>query len=285
MLHYQIGELDGSYKSSYFTHIFIPRLVYALSGLQMLYLIFSLFFKQLLWKSLPSKKERVFAFFTLLLTSTVPSWLMLAGPYHQVFFLLMTAICYSLNYVLNKAGLRNSYFFYTTYVFVTLFFYLATEHALNYLMLRFSRVYVGFPNFHVATNSINIFFEMFGIFSYTMALVPLLSVINGSVSNNQQGITSFLMEIASEQQITKEESTVENKQESLEDTALEITIARNYLMMLINYEVIHDGLTGHLLADYFKLFVAVSPSELTMRFIDWYIYILTIVFEFVIAKL
>ena len=40
MLHYQAGEVDDSLKNSYFTHILLPRLVFALSVFQMLYIVF-----------------------------------------------------------------------------------------------------------------------------------------------------------------------------------------------------------------------------------------------------
>jgi len=286
MLYYQIGELDDSFKSSYFTHILLPRLVFALSCFQMLYLIFSLFFKQLLWRNLPSKKERIFAFFTLLLTSTMPSLLMLAGPYHQIYFFLMTLICYSLNYVLSKIGLKHSYYFYTTYVFIAFLFYFITDHQLNYLLLRFDRIYVGFPHFRVITNFFTAFFETFGAFSYMMALLPLITVMSESEDGTKKrGNVYFPSKVILESHPLKKEVTEEDKEELKKYNALEITLVRNYLMVLLNFELIHNGFTAHLLIDFVKAFSASFPLEGACRILNWYIYLLTLIFGFAIAKI
>ena len=278
MFYYQIGELDDSFKNNYFTCIVVPRFIFSIALFQMIYLTASLFANTLLWRSLPSKKEGILVFFTLLLTSTVPSLFMIAGPRQQIYFFLMTLMCCLLNYMFNKIGLRNSFYFYTFYTFTTFFFYMISGHEFNYLYLRYNRVHVGFPERNFIIDSILIFFETSGIFSYMMAILPLVTLLNEL--NDNQSSSYAVMEIATESYALNKE-----KKEVKEDNALEITIIRNYLMVLLNLEILHNGMTIHLVINFAKFFTHAVPCEIMFRSLNCFIYILVIVSVFIINKI
>jgi hypothetical protein len=279
MMCYQLGEQYDSYKKSYFTYIFLPRFVFASSLVQILYLIVSIFIKNLLWKNLPSKEERIFAFFTLLLTSTVASLFILTGPNKQVYFLLMTLMCFGLNYMLNKMGLRNSFFFYTSYSFAMLFFYLISGHKLHNAYLNFDRGHVGFPKDNIVINWILVFFETAGTFSYMMTLLPLVTLM--SQLEVSKKIVSFPVTV----EVVRLPPAQNEAKDEKENSALETTIARNFLIVLISFEIMHNGVTSCLIAHSVILFTQTVSIVILIRSINWYICIISCAFIFILNKL
>ena len=166
-----------------------------------------------------------------------------------------------------------------------LLFYLITRHKLDYLLLRFDRVYVGFPDFRFEINGFIVFFENFGVFSYMMALLPLISMMYESEEDTKkQGSTYFPLKIVLESHPLKKESIEEDKKEVKKYSALEMALARNYLMVLLTFELIHNGLTGYLVVYFPKAFPISFPQEAACRILIWYIYLLILGFLFAIAK-
>eukprot|EP00826_Nyctotherus_ovalis_P059215 TRINITY_DN8216_c0_g1_i10.p1 TRINITY_DN8216_c0_g1~~TRINITY_DN8216_c0_g1_i10.p1 ORF type:complete len:751 (-),score=158.97 TRINITY_DN8216_c0_g1_i10:189-2441(-) len=277
MLHYQIKEVSKDLKSSYFCYIVLPRSIFALSVLQMIYLVISLGFKRLLWKTLPPKKDRVFAFFLLLLTGTIPSLLLLVGPHHQIFYLALLLVAYTLSYTLHAIGHGNSFFFSVIYFFTMNFFYFATGHVLDFMALRVQRAFVGFPDFKTEINFPIVFFETGGVFSFMMAMLPLLSMMHDSENYKYRQCEQEPSEVPMGNSNSKEMRGDDNR-------VLETVIGRNYLMNLFNFEMTHNGLSAYLVRKFSSEFFSMSPTEFTFRFINWYMYILTFGFLYIIGK-
>jgi hypothetical protein len=281
MFYYQMKEENNTFKDNYFTYIILPRSIFALSVLQMVYLVVSLCFKKLMWRQQMPKQDRIFAFFLFLLTGTIPSLLLLAGAYQQVFYLSLCIVGYGVSYTLGKIGQGNSLFFCTVYFFTMNFFYFATNHVLDFMALRVQRAFVGFPEFKTEINFTIVFFETGGTFSLLMGMLPLLTLMHDSLNDTYRYITQEPAGIPME--ITSGTSGVKDKED--EDKTLEITLGRNYFMVLFNFEMIHSGLSIYLVTNFSNTFFTMSPIEFTFRFINWYIHILTFSFLFIIGKI
>jgi len=281
MLYYQSKEENSTFKQNYFTYIILPRSIFGLSVFQMIYLVISLCFKQLLWKQYVPKRDRVFAFFLFLLTSTIPSLLLLAGPHQQIFFLCLCISVYALNYTLGKIGQGNSFFFCTIYFFIMNFFYFATDHILDFMALRVQRAFVGFPEFKTEINFTIVFFETGGAFSLLIAMLPLLTLIDDSFNDTYRHIRQE--PVYTPVKITSGMCDKNNKED--EDKVLEITLGRNYFMVLFNFEMMHNGLNIYLITNFSDTFFIMSPAEFTFRFINWYAYILTFSFLLIIGRI
>ena len=282
MLYYQTKELyEDAIKNNYFAGVVVPRTVFALCVLQMIYLFVSLYFKQILWKKFPPKKDRIFAFFTLLLIATFPSYLMIIGPYQPIYPLLFTIMSCGLKYGLKKIGLRNTLHFIFYTVLLVLYFFFMSGHEFSYVPLRFERIYVGFPSFKIFINPFIVFFEATGLFTYMLAILPLLTItFLSDYCQVEQGSSDTPMEAAIGARELKGFVIKESN-----DRSLEATIARNYLMVLFIFEMLQNGMTGYMLGHFLIDFIRVSPYDFTLRFLDWYVYILVIVFELVIEKI
>ena len=290
MMYYQFKEYNKTYKDTHFSYIILPRSIFALSVFQIFFLFVSLCFKPLLWSELPSKKERIFTFFTFLLTATVPSLLMLVGPNQPIYYLCMLMVAYGLSYILKEIGQSNSLFFCVFYFFMMHSFYHSTGHILDFMALRVQRAFVGFPNFKTEINFPIVFFETTGTFALMMALVPFITIYgksNEGKNEYKKCKTTPESELTSIKTISEDENDKSDKKpaNSNDDSKLEAMIWRNYLMILLCFELSHDGLTKYLITHFDSMFFSMSPTEFTFRFIDWYIFILVFIFEYIIGRI
>ena len=293
MMHYQIGELDGSFKSNYFTYIILPRSIFILTVAQFAYLLLSLYFRCLLWKNEPYKAQRIYAFFLFLSTSILPSLLMMVGPYQQIYFLALYLIAQGLNYTLEKIGQANTLFHYVLYTSIMRVIYSITGHTLDFMALKIQRAFVGFPEFSTGINFGLAFFETVGVFSFMLVIVPTICMtpkLNDVANDYKECMQSDMeaVEMVSPSHPSNEsklEITKPREIQHIEEWKIETIMLKNYLAILLDFEMVHNGFTRYLVSNFNGMFFMVSPIEFTFRFIDWYIYIQIFIYAYILGKI
>ncbi len=288
MIRYQTAEVDGTYKLDQFTYIILPRTIFAASGLQLVFLLLTLCFRRLMWTREPTKPARIYAVFLFLAMSILPALLMMVGPGQQIYFLMLYLIAFGLNKVLECVSEENSLFQYTIYALVMQAMYQVTGHPLDFMSLKIQRAFVGFPEFSTATNFSLVFFETVGVFSFMMVIVPLLrspteeTAPTGIVPNTYKKCDQNDPEAV---ELSPRAETEPVLLPGSDEGRTELQLIKNYLTILLNFEMVHNGMTRYIVMNFSEMFFAVSPIEFTFRFIDWYIYILTFGYAYIIGKI
>ncbi len=277
MMHYQVGEVTGTYKQNYFIYIILPRTIFVLTGLQAGFLLVTLHWRKLLWTQEPTKSRRIYAFFLFMTMAILPALLMMVGPYQQIYYLMIYLMARLLNYCMERVGLENSFFQYAVYTLIMQSMFFSTGHVLDFMALRIQRAFVGFPEFSTATNFTLAFFETVGVFSFTLVILPMLS----SEFRNQGG-NGGEMEPDTPGRLNTEGKV--SPMELQEQGKMDLIAMKNYLTVLLHFEMVHNGLTRFLVVNFSGMFFMVSPVEFTFRFIDWYIYILVLIYAYILGS-
>ena len=157
--------------------------------------------------------------------------------------------------------------------------YYSTGHILDFMSLRIQRAFVGFPDFKTEINFPIVFFETAGCFSFMMALIPAIC------EPEHEPEQAYKQVQGSPQEIDQTEVTIPIKILPEDEDKLISTLMRNYLMIIFYFEMVHNAFTLHLLRKFGEVFFFLSPTEFTFRFIDWYIFILSFLFGFIINKI
>ncbi len=273
MMHYQVGEVTGTYKQSYFTYIFLPRTIFVLTGLQMIFLLAALRWRKLMWTQEPPKSRRIYSFFMFMTMAILPALLIMVGPYQQIYYLMLYFMAKLLNYCMEKIGQENSFFQYTLYAILMQSMFFSTGHVLDFMALRIQRAFVGFPEFNTGTNFTLAFFETVGVFSFMLVIIPTLSGEAGNRGNELEPESPSRLN--SDGKVTPVQSQEEDK--------TELAMVKNYWTVLLQFEMVHNGLTRFLVVNFSGMFFMVSPVEFTFRFIDWYIYILVTIYAYILG--
>ncbi len=284
MLYYQYRELDGeALKWNRFNYIVLPRAVYAINIIQVAYLFFAgCRCRPTFWLDDPPKQSRVYAFFTLLLLSILPSSLMIFGPYQPVLFLGLFVVLYATNFCLRRTGEANSVFQYVLYSMVAQMMFHTTGHVLDFVSPKVQRTFVGFPEFNTAVSFTIAFLDSVGVFTFTTMMTPILT-LEGSEDAQRKYYDQITPSRDLEQSSPQKESSAATA--GAENHVAEAAVAKNLIAILIHSEATHTAVTRFLAANFDRMFFEASHPEFTLRFFSWYEYILVLFILFVIGKL
>jgi len=292
MIYYQVGEIQGFYKETFFCHIVLPRTIFLLCALQFLFILVSLCWKSLLWSSETPKSDRIFTTILFIMSAMLPSLLMMVGAYQQIYFLALYIYAASLYYILDKIGLANSMFHYTFYAIFLQCIYHTTGHNMDFMALKIQRAFVGFPEFKTEINFSLAFFETVGTISFMLALIPLTSKSKSPnilardykecVQSDMEPVPSIANGASMQIELKLTPVGIGFIQRN-EEWIAETVIMRNFLIVLFIYDMVHNGLTWYLTHNFSGKFFMASPTEFTFRFIDAYVYILTFIYGYIIG--
>jgi len=273
VMFYQSKEVDGMLKFNNFTYITLPRLVYLINLIQLIYLFIGLFIPGLIWKTNMniSQNIKLSTYFAMILTSFMPSLLMIYGPYQQILFLGYFIMIYFSNYIFKQINIGNTLFQYIFYSFLSQNMFHVTGHVLDFMLPKVERTFVGFPEFNTFISFGIALLDSVGSYSFIILLIPILT--NEHEKENE---FTYLNNIEERQLTPQKLNDIKNP---------ELQISRNYFIILLHFEMIHMGITRFLVANFEKLFFEVARTEFTFRFIDWYIYLAITGCEFIISKL
>lgn len=281
MMYYQYCEVTHTLKDSDFQHLILPRTIYILLAMQILFLSVSTCFPSLMCsvKGVP-KSHRIYTFFGLLFLSVLPSMLMIVGEGQQIEFVFLYVIVFLVNFCMKEIGESNCFLHYVLYSLIVQKMYINTGHVLDFMALKIHRAFVGFPDFDTKYNYTIAFLDTTSVFTFFMMLVPILTIEtypdycqklmpNSNNGNSVEPIYS---------------TPLGGETEKVEDE-VQFRVIKNYLFILLHMELIHDALTRYLVANFHSWFFPISPVEFTFRIIDWFVFILAFGFTFAIGNI
>ncbi|MDR3547429.1 MAG: hypothetical protein P4M11_04000 [Candidatus Pacebacteria bacterium] len=260
----------------YIILIVIPRTIYMLTLLSSVYLFASLCSPSLLYHERPaSKPMRISSFYTLLIMSILPSLLIIAGPYQQILFVFCLILAFGSVYCLNGTILMNSCLQFTVYGIAAFKLFYASGHRLDFLSPKIARTFVGFPEFDmIITFSISIV-DFATMIMFLIMLLPLATIAAHELSPTEpQGEQAARNPLADMQPmpLDTDQSQKSVSGNNLEESRAVVSILRNYVIMLLYFDIIQDALSRFLVFNFEERFFQASHTEFTFRFINWMTY-------------
>lgn len=261
--------------------IYLPRTIYAVAALSVAFLITSLFFPGCLYDMRPTdKRERIISFYTLLVSSLCPIFLIIAGPYQQIIYLNAIGVAFGIGYCLQQAKLINSYFHYTFIPIVAFRIFYDSGHRLDFLSPRLARAFVGFPEFQLVTTFSIVIVDFVSTTVLFILLSPLVTACYEAKDDNINGMRMLPSEHTPsglnpdpdpEKRIVSKEDNISNER----DIKMQMTVFANYFAMLAYFDIVQDCYTWFLVYNFEDYFFYASHTEFSFRFINWAMYLIT----------
>ena len=169
-IQYQYGEMTRKINDEHeYYQKTLPRMVYGIS--------FFMFVLNILYfciKKKDSENTRYF-FLWIFIWKIISLVFLISGPYTQIFYLLHMIIIASVFIILSKTGQSNSYFAFTFYTVLLMNLFFTTKHKLDFMSIKFSRSYIGFPQFSTIAQVGLILSETTGPLLVMFLAVPLVT--------------------------------------------------------------------------------------------------------------
>eukprot|EP00831_Metopus_contortus_P011670 TRINITY_DN14656_c0_g1_i2.p1 TRINITY_DN14656_c0_g1~~TRINITY_DN14656_c0_g1_i2.p1 ORF type:complete len:891 (+),score=70.53 TRINITY_DN14656_c0_g1_i2:3-2675(+) len=166
---YHYAEWDQLMMKTYTISIIIPRSIYLLMILQFLYIFSCFLFPKLLWKEIPtSQAARIGTRVVCMYLALIPALSIICSAYDMEIFCFILCTGYGLNYALREANLENSVIRYIFHAMLMLKMHFSSSHTLHIFGVTIARVFVGFPDFSLATNGPISFCEHTAMFSFSL---------------------------------------------------------------------------------------------------------------------
>lgn len=284
-------SLEVYYKGEpwpYWCLIILPRTIYMMSIILLLYVFISTCVPKLIYGDYPkSKKERVVTLFTLIIMAILPTLWIINGPYMQIMYLAALIVAFGISYCYKETFLYNSILHYTIYIVLAYRFYYLSGHALDFLSPKEERTRVGFPEFNVIITFAITIFDFIAMILFFLALFPITSMNLGSAEIKPE--TNELKDIAKLKQFVEVELKIDTKEindaiEQIVSDEVIVTIGKNYVIALLFIDIIQGWITRGLVMDFDRFFFDISHVDFTFRYLNWAVYAIVALNSFLVGK-